>query len=952
MYKSESIFKNRIRDPKAIYLSPMKGRNDAEALQDAIYLVNDKLGEGIVFVEEGEYLLDRTIYIPTGIRVIGWGKRRPVFRLVDNCEALKTPKEGDKGEAAYLLWFVGRKPEAGRPIFDANAGTFYSALWNVNIDMGHGNTNAVAMRAHYAQHSFISRVEIEINDAKAGIFDTGNAMDHVSFRGGDYGIYTTRSSPSWQFTMMDCAFEGQKIAGIKTREAGLTLANCTFRNMPVAVKVYEGFAEKLYAEDCAFDNITDAGLLMDVEMSSYASYHIESSVFRKVPVAVDSYDGKVKLEAPAEIYKVKDFTHGYTMEKLTATAHTALSWKAAPAGRFLIPANSKIRDLPAVESWINASQHGVIADGKTDVTAALQALIDRFEVIYLPMGRYIITNTLELKDNTKLIGLHPIMTQIEVKDNTEAFSFIGGPVPMLVTPKGGDNIVSGIGLNAGGKNARAVCLKWQSGATSFMNDVKFVGGHGSIDPNGQREGAYNASHTADLDESRKWDSMYPSLWVRGGGGVIYDCWSASPYASSGILVEETDVPGAIYMVSVEHHVRNEVRFRRVKNWNVVCLQLEEEICESSYCQPLEIVDCENMKFANFYTFRVIWLVNPWKYACLVWNSRNITFFGYHNFTQVKLTMDNSLYDVNRHLEVRPWELARLTLDGSGKGKRYLPGELASEFEFIDGMATDSKGNVYFADDHRKRIYRWNAAEERAEILLDTPFKPLSLAVDTEDRLLMVTEYMPQRGMMVNGKPERYMPPAGNEGTDYGKWYGFTGNDIRVFSMDPEDPMETMTMLETCKMADVKPLRIWHPANRWRNNNDWLESTIRQTEEGFLALDGKTVIPDTYDLIRANSLVMAEPGKAFFSVDEYYRRTYKFDVDEHGWLKNPVLFAENGEQGIAVGEKVFVADGQILVFDKDGNYEKTIEVALRPAALAVSGGYVYAACRSSLFRFKI
>ncbi|MBQ4624757.1 MAG: gluconolaconase, partial [Clostridia bacterium] len=191
MYKSESIFKTRIRDPKAIYLSPMKGRDDAEALQDAINLVNDKLGEGIVFVEEGEYILNRTIYIPTGIRVIGWGKKRPVFRLVDNCEALATPAAGDKGEATYLLWFVGRKPEAGRPIFDANAGTFYSALWNVNIDMGHGNTNAVAMRAHYAQHSFISRVEIIINDAKAGIFDTGNAMDHVCFKGGEYGIYTT-----------------------------------------------------------------------------------------------------------------------------------------------------------------------------------------------------------------------------------------------------------------------------------------------------------------------------------------------------------------------------------------------------------------------------------------------------------------------------------------------------------------------------------------------------------------------------------------------------------------------------------------------------------------------------------------------------------------------------------------------------------------------------------------
>ena len=111
MYKSESIFKTRIRDPKAIYLSPMKGRDDAEALQDAINLVNDKLGEGIVFVEEGEYILNRTIYIPTGIRVIGWGKKRPVFRLVDNCEALTTRWKGIRGRLPIFCGLLAVNPK-------------------------------------------------------------------------------------------------------------------------------------------------------------------------------------------------------------------------------------------------------------------------------------------------------------------------------------------------------------------------------------------------------------------------------------------------------------------------------------------------------------------------------------------------------------------------------------------------------------------------------------------------------------------------------------------------------------------------------------------------------------------------------------------------------------------------------------------------------------------------
>ena len=30
-------------------------------------------------------------------------------------------------------------------------------------------------------------------------------------------------------------------------------------------------------------------------------------------------------------------------------------------------------------------------------------------------------------------------------------------------------------------------------------------------------------------------------------------------------------------MSVEHHVRNEVRFKNVSNWKVLALQLEEEV---------------------------------------------------------------------------------------------------------------------------------------------------------------------------------------------------------------------------------------------------------------------------------------------------------------------------------------------------------------------------------------
>ena len=71
---------------------------------------------------------------------------------------------------------------------DANPGTFYSALSNINIRIEDGNPAAVALRTHYAQNSYISHCDIHIGNGKAGIFDVGNEIENVRFFGGDYGF--------------------------------------------------------------------------------------------------------------------------------------------------------------------------------------------------------------------------------------------------------------------------------------------------------------------------------------------------------------------------------------------------------------------------------------------------------------------------------------------------------------------------------------------------------------------------------------------------------------------------------------------------------------------------------------------------------------------------------------------------------------------------------------------
>ena len=65
----------------------------------------------------------------------------------------------------------------------------------------------------------------------------------------------------------------------------------------------------------------------------------------------------------------------------------------------------------------NVRTLGVTGDGKTDDTAAIQKAIDGHRVLYFPSGHYLVSDTLTLKPDTVLIGLHPTLTQIDLADD-------------------------------------------------------------------------------------------------------------------------------------------------------------------------------------------------------------------------------------------------------------------------------------------------------------------------------------------------------------------------------------------------------------------------------------------------------------------------------------------------------------------------------------------------------
>src|SRR5690606_30344606 len=238
----------------------------------------------------------------------------------------------------------------------------------------------------------------------------------------------------------------------------------------------------------------------------------------------------------------------------------------------------------------------------------------------------------------------------------------------------------------------------------------------------------------------------------------------------------------------------------------------------------------------------------------------------------------------------------------------------------------------------RRIYKWSVATNSLSLVADFPWEPLSLAVDSEDHLLVVFRYRPQPGYLINGEQERPISYPDTRGTSFAR-YGNAAFENQVYAIDPEYPETTIQALLKVPMGSVNPVhKALYPSNRWRDFHDFNTVVMYKPEYCFLAPDGKTIIPDQYDLARASSVLEAYPGKPFYASDEYDRRMVRMDVAPDGTLSNMAYFVEWGEFGSAVDNEgnLYVADGQIYIFDKTGKEIGMIKVPERPSTIQLGG----------------
>ena len=991
---STSAFESAPADPRAITVKGQRdGRaDDTDAIQHAIDQAAEKPGGGVVFLPSGRYRISRTLLVWPSVRVFGVGPTRPVLFLGNRTPGFQ------KGVGSMVVFTGARRGDNARgdlgridlprvpfppptvvpfdpKIWDANPSTFYSAMSNVDVEIGAGNPAATAVRFRVAQHGFLSHMDFNLGPGFAGIYQAGNVMHHLHFRGGRYGIVAEKPSPAWQFTLIDSTFEGQKSAAIREHEAQLTLVNVAISDVPVGIEIDRGYGDWLWGKDVRFERVRQAGVVISNENNVFTQVGFDNALASGTPVFARFRESGRTVANPRPMYRVTDFGHGLTVPAVGQLGSVQTVADIAPIDALPARRSAAIRSLPPVAEWANARDLGVIGDGQADDTTALQRALDTHRVVYLPLGVYKVSDTIQLRPDSVLIGLHPSLTQIALADETQAFQGVGAPRALVQSAQGGAAIVSGVGLFTGGINRRATALLWMAGENSLVDDVRFEGGHGGPAlANGQRVNSYSATQNSDVDPARRWDGQYPSLWVtRGGGGTFNGIWSPNTYASAGLYVSDTDTPGHVYEMSVEHHVRNEIVLNRVSNWEFLAPQTEEEYRESRNAISLEIRDSHDILIANYHGYRVTRTTGPAPAAVRLHNVRDVRFRNVHvnaesgfatcdgddcaTFLRLsKYPYENAIEDVTHGLFVREREFARL--DVGAKSTSITPGtvhamgvavrKLAGGFEALGGGTIDSHGTLYFVDRGFQRIHRWSEGEGLG-IVSNHPLDAVNLAVDRSDNLLVLSS---------------------------------AGFEASVYSLEPNGPDGAVTRIEPQPAGEHPAASIALPAVLWVNGEFrdqydpardrfptlaelFAREVATAPSREYVSPDGSVVLPayrvfhqgppDHRGFRFSHSLdthgfTIAKPGARVYVSAAGEARTYAATVGPSGALHDLKVFAERGGESVTTdgSGRVYLANGQIFVYSPEGRELGVIEVPERPLQLLVRGNMLFILTHHTLY----
>jgi len=242
---------------------------------------------------------------------------------------------------------------------------------------------------------------------------------------------------------------------------------------------------------------------------------------------------------------------------------------------------------------------------------------------------------------------------------------------------------------------------------------------------------------------------------------------------------------------------------------------------------------------------------------------------------------------------------------AGESTIIAPGaklqKLGGGFDFTEGPAADSDGNVFFTDQPNDRIVKWNAADGTVSDWL----KPCGRANGT---------YFDKLGNLITCSDENNQ-----------LWSIAPDKKITVLVKDFGDKLlngpNDLWIRPDAGMYITDPL---YPRPYWKRN-----AAMQQDGQHvyFLGAERKSLKRVANDLKQPNGIIGTPDGKTLYIADIGAGKTYAYAIQADGSLSDKHLFCNLGSDGMTIDERgnVYLTGKGVTVFDKTGRQIEHVPV---------------------------
>jgi gluconolactonase len=244
-------------------------------------------------------------------------------------------------------------------------------------------------------------------------------------------------------------------------------------------------------------------------------------------------------------------------------------------------------------------------------------------------------------------------------------------------------------------------------------------------------------------------------------------------------------------------------------------------------------------------------------------------------------------------------------------------QLAGGFRFTEGPTADAAGNVYFTDQPNNRILRWS----------------------------------------IEGELSTFLEPAGRSNGLYfdaeGQLWACADEKNELWKIDPVSKKITVVVREFQGKRLNGPNDVWvSPAGRvyftdpFYKRPYWQRGPEEQEKRGLYLLDRDQLLLLDGDFVQPNGIVGRGDGKVLYVSDLGKGRTYAYEIQEDGRLKNRRLLIAMGSDGMTIDQagNLYLTGKGVTVVSPEGKVLERIEVPEPWTANVCFGG----ADRKTLF----